>query len=101
MGRDLISHGVWRYVLIINKDKTLSGIVTEHDILKVLMEGKDLNNVNALDIMTISTMDIELSSRIRTDLTLHYLLLRIFCLFFVHHFCHFSVLRPRSVPVIS
>ncbi len=40
MGRDLISHGVWRYVLIIDKDKTLSGIVTEHDILKVLMEGK-------------------------------------------------------------
>ncbi len=57
MGRDLISHGVWRYVLIINKDKTLSGIVTEHDILKVLMKGKNPNNVNALDIMTISTMD--------------------------------------------
>ncbi len=51
MGRDLISHGVWRYVLIIDKDKTLSGIVTEHDILKVLMEGKGREGCKRISLL--------------------------------------------------
>ena len=49
---DLMSHGGFGDVPVIDKDKTLLGIVTEFDLLKILMEGKDSNNVTALDVMT-------------------------------------------------
>ena len=55
---DLMSHGGFGDVPIIDKDKTLLGIVTEFDLLKVLMEGKDPNNVTAHDIMTKGAVSV-------------------------------------------
>jgi CBS domain-containing protein len=55
---DLMSHGGFGDVPIIDKDKTLLGIVTEFDLLKVLMEGKDPNNVTAHDIMTRNAVSV-------------------------------------------
>jgi len=55
---DLLSHGGFGDVPIIDKDKTLLGIVTEFDLLKVLLDGKDPNNVTALDIMTKDVVSI-------------------------------------------
>lgn len=55
---DLMSHGGFGDVPIIDKDKTLLGIVTEFDLLKVLMEGKDPNNVTAHDIMTEGAVSV-------------------------------------------
>jgi CBS domain-containing protein len=55
---DLMSHGGFGDVPIIDKDKTLLGIVTEFDLLKVLMEGKDPNNVTAHNIMTKGVVSV-------------------------------------------
>ncbi len=49
---DLMSHGGFGDVPIIDKDKTLLGIVTEFDLLKVLLKKKDPDKTTALDIMT-------------------------------------------------
>lgn len=48
----LMTHGNFGDVLVIDKDKTLLGIVTEHDLLKAFVEGKDVNDIIAGDIMT-------------------------------------------------
>ena len=55
---DLMSHGGFGDVPIIDKDKTLLGIVTEFDLLKVLMDGKDTNNVTAFDVMTKDAVSV-------------------------------------------
>ncbi|ODS32199.1 MAG: signal transduction protein [Candidatus Scalindua rubra] len=55
---DLMSHGGFGDVPIIDKDKTLLGIVTEFDLLKVLMEGKDVKNITAGDIMTTNVVSV-------------------------------------------
>jgi CBS domain-containing protein len=55
---DLMSHGGFGDVPIIDEDKTLLGIVTEFDLLKVLMEGKDVKNITAGDIMTKDTVSV-------------------------------------------
>ncbi len=55
---DLMSHGGFGDMPIIDKDKTLLGIVTEFDLLKVLMEGKDTKNVTAFDVMTKDAISV-------------------------------------------
>jgi predicted transcriptional regulator len=55
---DLMSHGGFGDVPIIDKDKTLLGIITEFDLLKVLLEGKSVENVTAGDIMTTNVVSI-------------------------------------------
>ncbi len=55
---DLMAHGGFGDMPIIDKDKTLLGIVTEFDLLKVLMEGKDTNNVTAFDVMTKGAVSV-------------------------------------------
>ena len=55
---DMMSHGGFGDVPIIDKDKTLLGIVTEFDLLKVLMEGKDVKNITAGDIMTTNVVSV-------------------------------------------
>ena len=55
---DLMTHGGFGDVPIIDKDGTLLGIVTEFDLLKVLKDGKDPNNVTALDIMTKDVISV-------------------------------------------
>ncbi len=55
---DLMSHGGFGDVPIIDKDKTLLGIVTEFDLLKVLMEGKSVKNITAGDIMTTNVVSV-------------------------------------------
>jgi predicted transcriptional regulator len=49
---DLMSHGGFGDVPVVDKDKILLGIVTEHDLLKAFVEGKDVNDIIAGDIMT-------------------------------------------------
>jgi len=55
---DLMLHGGFGDIPIIDKDKTLLGIVTEHDLLKVLMEGKDVKDITAGDIMTKNIVSV-------------------------------------------
>jgi predicted transcriptional regulator len=55
---DLMSHGGFGDVPIIDKDKTLLGIVTEFDLLKVLMEGKDVKDITANNIMTKDAVNV-------------------------------------------
>ena len=55
---DLMSHGGFGNVPITDKDKTLLGIITEFDLLKVLMEGKSVENITAGDIMTTNVVSV-------------------------------------------
>ncbi|MFQ5965864.1 MAG: cyclic nucleotide-binding/CBS domain-containing protein [Candidatus Scalinduaceae bacterium] len=55
---DLMSHGGFGDVPIIDNDKTLLGIITEFDLLKVLMEDKDVKNITAGDIMTENVVSV-------------------------------------------
>lgn len=55
---DLMSHGGFGDVPVIDKDKTLLGIITEFDLLKVLMEGKSVKNITAGDIMTTNVVSV-------------------------------------------
>lgn len=55
-------------VPIIDKDKTLLGIVTEHDLLNAFVEGKDVKDITAGDIMTkdpISVSSIPFRTSVR------------------------------------
>jgi CBS domain-containing protein len=47
-----ISEGGFGSVPIVNKDGKVEGIVSEFDLLQVIMEGKELSNVTAAEIMT-------------------------------------------------
>jgi predicted transcriptional regulator len=55
---DLMSHGGFGDVPVIDKDKTLLGIITEFDLLKVLLEGKSVKNITAGDIMTTNVVSV-------------------------------------------
>ncbi len=55
---DLMSHGGFGDVPVIDKDKTLLGIITEFDLLKVLMEGKSVKNITAGDIMSTNVVSV-------------------------------------------
>ena len=55
---DLMSHGGFGNVPITDKDKTLLGIITEFDLLKVLIEGKSVENITAGDIMTTNVVSV-------------------------------------------
>ena len=55
---DLMSYGGFGNVPITDKDKTLLEIITEFDLLKVLMEGKSVENITAGDIMTTNVVSV-------------------------------------------
>ena len=55
---DLMLHGGFGDVPITDKDKILLGIITEFDLLKVLMEGKSVKNITAGDIMTTNVVSV-------------------------------------------
>ena len=48
----LMTRGGFGDVPVVDKDKTLLGIVTEHDLLNAFVEGKDVKDITAGDIMT-------------------------------------------------
>lgn len=48
----LMIHGGFGDVPIVDKDNTLLGIVTEHNLLKCFMEEKDVKDITAHNIMT-------------------------------------------------
>ena len=47
-----ITMGGFGSVPIVDKDKTLKGIVSEFDLLKAILNGKELDKITAEDIMT-------------------------------------------------
>ncbi len=46
-----MTHGGFGDVPVVDKDKTLLGIVTEHDLLKAFVEGNDVEDIIAGNIM--------------------------------------------------
>lgn len=48
----LMTHGGFGDIPVAGKDKTLLGIITEHDLLKVFVKGKDVEDITADNIMT-------------------------------------------------
>ncbi len=48
----LMTHGGFGDVPVVDKDKTLLGIVTEHDLLNAFVDVTDVKDITAGDIMT-------------------------------------------------
>ncbi len=61
-GRDLALHllaGVFSGLPIIDRDRTLLGVVTEFDLLKAVQEGRELETVKADEIMSRPPVTVE------------------------------------------
>ena len=58
----LIHSGTFSGVPVIEPGNHLVGMVTEFDVLKALVEGKDLHNLKAEDVMTPNPVTVEESA---------------------------------------
>ena len=58
----LIHSGTFSGLPVIEPGNHLVGIVTEFDVLKALVEGKDLHNLKAEDVMTPNPVTVEESA---------------------------------------
>jgi len=58
----LIHSGMFSGVPVIEPGNHLVGMVTEFDVLKALVEGKDLHNLKAEDVMTPNPVTVEESA---------------------------------------